>query len=96
MLPFVDDGAGGAGDSLYFSAGEDGSLWAPLLEKALAKDYGNYQRLELKTRQQDVLQSLARTVGKAQTIDTTDATELWNWLQAEAAAGNFIIVQTVN
>ena len=33
-------------DTIYGHIGRDGSIWSALLEKALAKYYGNYARIE--------------------------------------------------
>ena len=43
-LPLKEDRRGNL-TTLFAKVSEDGSLWAPLLEKAFAKYHGNYQHI---------------------------------------------------
>ena len=67
---------------MYARIGEDGSVWAPLLEKAMAYYYGTYEALEANNVRapETALNTLAGAPGKTYRHKNTDKDELWDML----------------
>ena len=64
---------------MYARIGEDGSVWAPLLEKAMAYYHGTYEALH-GGLPETTLNTLAGAPGKTYRHKNTDKDELWDML----------------
>ena len=63
----------------YANIGEDGSVWAPLLEKAMAYYYGTYEALD-RGWHDTALNTLAGSPGRVYWHDDMSRDELWDML----------------
>jgi len=64
---------------MYARIGADGSVWAPLLEKAMAYYHGTYEALD-NGWPETALNTLAGAPGKTYRHKNTDKDELWDML----------------
>ena len=71
---------------MYARIGEDGSVWAPLLEKAMAYYHGTYEALDRDNVEmqrgwpENALNTLAGSPGKVHWHDEIDQSDLWDML----------------
>lgn len=93
-LPLISQ-EDGSSTTIFSKVNDGGALWAPLLEKAFAKRYGNYEHIE-KGLPSEAVRALTGAPYKEYLHKNLNIDELWQLVSTKDKFDDFISVGTEN
>jgi len=94
-LPLIATDDNDSSTTIFSKVKDNGALWAPIMEKAFAKRYGNYEHIE-KGLPSEAVRALTGAPYKEYLHKNMNVEELWQLVSTKDKFDDFITVGTEN